>query len=256
MEVVILCGGRGTRLRELTVDTPKPLVTVDGDPIVCHIMRWYAAAGFSDFTLCLGYRAEEFHDYFTRRSGAVVQDDGNALLVHTPDGCRVRLVDTGRDTMTGGRVRRVAGWLRDTSKFQLTYGDAVADVDLRALVEQHTMSGLLATMTIVHPRSRFGIVELDADVVTGFVEKPIEEHWVNGGFFVLDTSVLDHLRRDDDVLEHRFLSDLAAGGQLGAYRHRGFWQCMDTPTDHLMLEQAWRAGDPPWAVAQCSPRAS
>lgn len=261
MEVVILCGGRGSRLGHLTVSRPKPLVMVGGTPIVCHIMRWYASFGFSRFTLCLGYRSGDFLDWFSRQDGVRLENRDTSAVVHTIEGWRVRLADTGAATMTGGRLRRVAFWLRDEPNFLLTYGDAVADVDLRELADLHVASNALVTMTLVHPSPRFGIVELadgtgarDPSLVTAFVEKPIDERWINGGYFVVRREVLDRFHHDDNVLETDLLARLAGEGVLRGYRHEGFWQCVDTPSDLIALEAFWARGavpgSPRWTITR------
>jgi glucose-1-phosphate cytidylyltransferase len=229
--VAILCGGRGTRLREHTQAIPKALVEVGGRPIVWHIVQIYAAHGFGRVVLCTGYRGEMIARF--------------AAEADWPPGVDVAAVDTGLETPTGGRLARARDEL-GTGTFCATYGDGVADVDLGRLVEFHRAHEATATMTVVRPRLQFGITELDGDGrVTGFHEKPRSEHWVNGGFFCFEPSVFDHLR-EDSVLERDPLEALAAAGQLRAYRHEGFWDCMDTYKDAVLLNDLWERGDPPW----------
>jgi glucose-1-phosphate cytidylyltransferase len=228
--VVILCGWRGTRLQEHTHAIPKALVEIGGRPILWHVMALYASQGFEDFVLCTGYLGEQV-EAFAR--------------AEAPAGARVSCVDTGLDTPTGGRIARVGDRLRGAT-FCATYADGVADLDLRALLGFHRDHGALATMTVVRPELQFGITELDGGgVVTGFREKPRSEHWINGGFFCLEPGVLDRLR-EDSVLEREPLETLAADGQLRAYRHEGFWDCMDTYKDAVMLNDLWASGAAPW----------
>jgi glucose-1-phosphate cytidylyltransferase len=229
--VVILCGGRGTRLQEHTHAIPKALVEIGGRPILWHVMSLYASQGFDEFVLCTGYLGDQVESF---------------VRADAPAGARVTCVDTGLDTPTGGRIARVADRLDAT--FCATYADGVADLDLRALLAFHVEHGALATMTVVRPALQFGVTELDGDgVVTGFREKPRSEHWINGGFFCMETGVLERLR-DDSVLEHEPLESLAADGELRAYRHEGFWDCMDTYKDAVLLNDLWAAGEAPWKL--------
>jgi glucose-1-phosphate cytidylyltransferase len=228
VQVVILCGGRGTRLNG---ERPKPLVEVGGLPIVWHVVSIYAAQGFARFLLLTGYRGEAVAEF--------------ARGAAWPAGVRVECVDTGVDTPTGGRVHRVRERL--DAPFCLTYADGLADLDLRALARHHAGSGALATMTVVRPELPFGVAALDGDRVTGFREKPRAEHWVNGGFFVLDPAALAYLG-GDSVLERAPLERLAAEGRLAAYRHEGFWRCLDTAKDAAALEDLWASGAAPWRV--------
>jgi glucose-1-phosphate cytidylyltransferase len=227
--VVILCGGRGTRLQEHTHAIPKALVEIGGRPILWHVMALYASQGFGDFVLCTGYLGEQVE--------AFVEADA-------PAGARVLCVDTGPDTPTGGRIARIADRLRGT--FCVTYADGVADLDLRALLDFHHEHGVLATMTVVRPELQFGVTDLDGDgLVTGFREKPRSEHWINGGFFCMEPGVLDRLH-EGSVLEREPLESLAADGELRAFRHEGFWDCMDTYKDAVLLNDLWAAGNAPW----------
>jgi glucose-1-phosphate cytidylyltransferase len=230
--VVVLCGGRGTRLREKTESVPKPLVEIGGRPIVWHVIGIYAAQGFDRFLLATGYLGDQVERF--------VADE------RWPEGITVECVDTGLDTPTGGRIaalgERLAG-----GTFCATYADGVADVDLGALLDGHRASGAPATVTVVRPNLQWGVAELDGDRVSGFVEKPRSEHWINGGFFCFEPEALDHIG-PDSVLEREPLEGLAAAGRLHAHRHEGFWDCMDTYKDAVVLDDLWRGGEPPWRV--------
>jgi glucose-1-phosphate cytidylyltransferase len=231
--VAILCGGRGTRLREQTQSIPKALVEVGGRPILWHIVRIYAAQGFRRAVLCLGHRGEMIAEF--------------ARGEDWPEGIAVEPVDTGQDTPTGGRLLAARDAI-GAGTFCATYGDGVADVDLPALVDFHRAHGRAATMTVVRPELQFGITELDGDGrVTGFHEKPRSEHWVNGGFFCFEPSLFDELA-PGSVLEREPLERLAARDELRAYRHEGFWDCMDTYKDAVLLNDLWAAGQAPWKV--------
>jgi glucose-1-phosphate cytidylyltransferase len=230
--VAILCGGRGTRLQEHTRAIPKPLVEIGGRPILWHVLHIYIAQGFEDFLLLTGYRGEQIEAFV----------DGTQW----PAAISVRCLDTGPDTPTGGRLGRAAAVVGGA--LCATYGDGVADIDLDALLACHAGSGAAATMTVVRPRLPFGVAEVDGDGrVRGFVEKPRSEHWVNGGFFCFEPSALDVLE-PDSTLECEPLEGLARRGQLGAYRHEGFWGCLDTYKDAVALNDMWAAGAAPWAV--------
>ncbi len=230
--VVILCGGRGTRLQEHTQSIPKPLVEIGGRPILWHVIRIYAAQGLTSFLLSTGYKGE-LVERFVR---------GEAW----PEGIDVRCVDTGLETPTGGRIRKLERFL--DGPFCATYADGVADIDLRALLDFHAAHGDLATLTVVRPELQFGITELNGDGrVRGFREKPRSEHWVNGGFFCFEPGALEYIG-EDAVLEREPLERLAADGRLHAYRHEGFWDCMDTYKDAVLLNDIWSRGDAPWKV--------
>jgi glucose-1-phosphate cytidylyltransferase len=233
VRVVILCGGRGTRLHSADRALPKPLVEVGGMPIVWHVVGIFAAQGFDRFTLCAGHRAEELAAF--------------AAAAPWPAGVAVECVATGVDTPTGGRIHAVRERLGG-APFFVAYADGLADIDLAALVERHRAEGRLGTVTVVRPELPFGVVDLDAgDRIVGFHEKPRSEHWVNGGFFVFEPGALDYLR-PDSVLEREPLEALAAAGALAAYRHSGFWRCMDTYKDAVALNDLWAAGDAPWTA--------
>ena len=230
--VVILCGGRGTRLRERTESVPKALVEIGGRPILWHVIQIYAAQGFERFLLATGYMGEAVEEF--------------AAAERWPEGVRVECVDTGLDTPTGGRVAALADRLGG-ERFCATYADGVADVDLGALLDFHDQGGSQATVTVVRPDLQWGVAELSGDEVTGFVEKPRSEHWINGGFFCFEPGVFDYLG-PESVLEREPLSRLAADGHLRAYRHEGFWDCMDTYKDAVVLNDLWAAGRAPWRI--------
>jgi len=230
--VVILCGGRGTRLRERTESVPKALVEIGGRPILWHVIQIYAAQGFDRFLLATGYMGEAVEEF--------------AAAERWPQGVRVECVDTGLDTPTGGRVVLLAERLAGEA-FCVTYADGVADVDLGALLDFHRGHGARATVTVVRPDLQWGVAELAGDEVTGFVEKPRSEHWINGGFLCFEPDVLGYLDADS-VLEREPLERLAADGQLRAYRHEGFWDCMDTYKDAVVLNDLWNGGQAPWQV--------
>lgn len=254
MKVVILAGGLGTRLAEVTSEIPKPMARVGPEPMLMHIMRVYAAHGFTEFVIALGYRGEVIRDYFTSyramHSDLTVHLDTGAVEYHrSPDvPWQVHLIDTGASTMTGGRIKRLAPILKD-EPFMLTYGDGIGNVDLNALLEYHREHGKWITVTAVHPVSRYGKLVIEADgTVSQFVEKPqFEDDWINGGFFVMEPDILDHIDGDDTVLEREPLERAARRGQLQAYRHAGFWHSMDTLRDLQQLNELWRSTTvPPW----------
>ena len=254
MKVVILAGGRGTRLSEETVTKPKPLVDVGGHPMLWHIMRIYAHHGFTDFTLALGHLGEAikryFLDLYTVSNDLTIDIGSGEVTVHEREGFdwTVELVDTGLETQTGGRLLRLRDWLQDGT-FMLTYGDGVADVDLPAVVDFHRSHGRLATVTAVRPPARFGGLVFDGDRVSRFTEKPqAGEGWVNGGFFVLEPEVLDYIDGDETPWERAPLERLSADGQLMAFRHDGFFQSMDTVRDRSLLQSLWYADQAPWKV--------
>jgi glucose-1-phosphate cytidylyltransferase len=254
MKAVVLCGGLGTRLSEETVVKPKPMVEIGGQPILWHILKHYAHYGFTEFVLALGYKGEFIKRYFAEyrslSSDLTVHLASGRLDVHDKAGedWTVHCVDTGVPTQIGGRIKRLAPWIGNET-FLLTYGDGIANVDLRRLVEFHKRHGKLATVTAVRPPARFGGMTFDGDLVKEFTEKPqIGEGWINGGFFVLEPGVLDYIAGDQTVFEREPLENLARDRQLAAYRHDGFWQCMDTLRDKRLLESLWETGQAPWKV--------
>jgi glucose-1-phosphate cytidylyltransferase len=253
MKTVILAGGRGTRLAEETTVRPKPMVEIGDRPILRHILQLYAAQGFKEFVLALGYKGEMIKDYFLNvhalASDLTLDLGTGERIVHDRAALdwRVHMVDTGADTQTGGRIRRLRSWVGD-GRFMLTYGDGLADVDLRALLAFHRAHGKLATVTAVRPPARFGGIRFDGDQVVEFLEKPqTGEGWINGGFFVLEPGVLDYIEGDDTVWERGPLERLARDGQLCAFRHEGFFQPMDTVREKLVLEALWASGNAPWS---------
>ena len=254
-KVVILAGGLGTRLSEETEARPKPMVEIGGRPMLWHIMKTYSSYGLNDFVVCLGYKGylikEFFSNYFLHMADVTFDIGTNTAEFHRAraESWRVTLVDTGPDTMTGGRIRRVRDYIGEQT-FCLTYGDGVADIDIARLVAFHEAHGKLATVTAVLPPGRFGALEMGAGgQVLGFREKPQGDGgWINGGFFVFSPKVIDYIAGDDTPLEDKPLADLAAAGELCAYQHTGFWHAMDTLRDRRQLEAMWSAGDAPWKV--------
>lgn len=256
MKVVILAGGYGTRISEQSRRTPKPMIKVGEQPILWHIMKIYSFYGYRDFVICTGYKSEVIKDYFLNyyfyQSDMTVNiGKGNELTVHRNDAesWRVTMAETGLDTMTGGRIRRIRQYVGD-EPFMLTYGDGVADIDINQLVQFHQSHGRLATITAVQPQGRFGALSMSDDgQVSAFQEKLSGDGaWVNGGFFVLHPKALDYIDGDDTVFERDPLERLAADGELHAYKHHGFWHPMDTLRDHQYLEGLWAAGAAPWNV--------
>lgn len=253
MKAVILAGGLGTRLSEETSTRPKPMVEIGGKPILWHIMKMYSAHGVNDFIICCGYKGylikEYFANYFLHMSDITFNMRDNTMQVHDrrAESWNVTLVDTGENSMTGGRLRRVADYLRDEEAFCFTYGDGVSDVDIQATLAFHKQHGKAATLTAVYPPGRFGALDIKQGQVLNFREKPKGDGaLINGGFFVLNPSVLDTLSADSDVWEQEPLMGLAASGELMAYEHQGFWQPMDTLRDKHLLEELWQSGDAPW----------
>ena len=255
MKAVILAGGLGSRISEETNLRPKPMIEIGGKPILWHIMKIYSAGGVNDFLICCGYKGylikEYFANYFLHMSDVTFDMAHNSMQVHhkKAEPWRVTLVDTGETTMTGGRLKRVAGYLQGEDAFCCTYGDGVADVDIAATVTFHRGHGKLATVTAVQPPGRYGALALDGTRVQGFVEKPRGEGgFINGGFFVLSPRCLDRIAGDAISWEAEPLSSLAAEGQLQAYEHSGFWQPMDTLREKNMLEELWLSGRAPWKI--------
>lgn len=256
MKTVILAGGLGTRISEESVLRPKPMIEIGGRPILWHIMKIYASHGLNDFVVCLGYRGymikEYFANYVLHSSDVTIDAVENKITYHqsAAEPWRVTLVDTGEKTLTGGRLKRVARYLDPGEPFCFTYGDGVADIDLGALLDYHRRHGKAATLTAVVPPGRYGALDLDAqDGVTRFTEKPPGDNaLINGGFFVLDPSVIHRIDGDGTSWEAEPLDGLARDGQLRAYRHRGFWHAMDTLRDKMHLEEMWQSGHAPWKL--------
>ena len=254
MKVAILAGGLGTRLSEETNLKPKPMVEIGGQPILWHIMKIYASYGFNEFVVALGYKGEVIKDYFLNyryhsRSLSVCLSSGD-ISIHDGSGedWIIHLLDTGQHTQTGGRVKRVAQFIGNET-FMLTYGDGVADIDVNRLLDFHNQNGKLATVTAVRPPARFGGMSFNGNLVVRFEEKPqIGEGWINGGFFVLEPGVIDYVENDSIIWEKEPMERLSADGQLAAYRHDQFWQCMDTLRDVRLLENLWQEGQAPWKV--------
>lgn len=258
MKAVILAGGLGTRIAEETSSRPKPMVEIGGKPILWHIMKIYSAHGVNDFVICCGYKGymikEYFANYFLHMSDVTFDMASNAMEVHQQfaEPWRVTLIDTGEDTLTGGRLKRVAQYVQDEEAFCFTYGDGVSNVDITKLIEFHRQQGLQATLTSVYPPGRFGALDIHADSrVTSFKEKPKGDGGqINGGFFVLSPKVIDLLEGDHTIWEREPMEKLANSNQLNAYRHDGFWQPMDTLRDKQYLEELWNSGNAPWKVWQ------
>jgi len=254
MKVVILAGGFGTRLAEETEVKPKPMVEIGGYPILWHILKIYAHYGFNEFFIALGYKGEIikrfFYDYQSLSGNLSINFADGTMDVRDRD-CedwKVYLIDTGQNSMTGGRIRRLKEYLKDET-FMVTYGDGVCNVDVAELVKFHRSHGKLATVTAVHPPARYGELLINGDLTAGFSEKPqTHEGWINGGYLVFEPQILDYLSGDESVLELEALERLAGENQLVAYKHHGFWQCMDTLRDKRQLEAAWNDGNPPWKI--------
>jgi glucose-1-phosphate cytidylyltransferase len=255
MKAVLLAGGLGTRISEETIVKPKPMVEIGGKPILWHIMKLYSAHDVNEFVVCCGYKGylikEYFANYFLHMSDVTFDMGENRMTVHQryAEPWRVTLVDTGEETLTGGRLKRVAEYVKDEAAFCFTYGDGLADIDIRKLAAFHRGHGKLATVTAVQPPGRYGAVELEGARVRGFAEKPRGDGgWINGGFFVLHPKVIDYIRGDETSWETEPLARLAADGELCAFEHRGFWQPMDTLREKNLLEDLWAKGSAPWKV--------
>jgi glucose-1-phosphate cytidylyltransferase len=253
MKAVILAGGLGTRIAEESSTRPKPMIEIGGRPILWHIMKIYSAHGVNDFVICCGYKGyvikEYFANYFLHMSDVTFDMSSNRMVVHQrkAEPWRVTLVDTGDETLTGGRLKRVASYVRDEEAFCFTYGDGVADIDVTAQLAVHRQHGKLATVTAVQPPGRYGALLRDKTAVRGFREKPPGDGaWINGGFFVLNPRVIDFIEGDRSSWEGGALETLAALDQLQAFEHTGFWQPMDTLRDKTQLEQLWSTGKAPW----------
>lgn len=253
MKAVILAGGLGTRISEETSIKPKPMVEIGGLPIIWHIMKIYSSHGINEFVICLGYKGyvikEYFANYFLHMSDVTIDLKNNSMQVHRANAepWVVTMVDTGAETMIGGRIKRIHPYIKDDEAFCLTYGDGVSDVDISATIETHRKEGRKATVTAVQPPGRFGALKADGARALGFEEKPAGDGgWINGGFFVLSPSVVDYIEGDKTVWEREPLQNLASDNQLSVYYHRGFWQPMDTLRDKNHLEELWVSGKAPW----------
>lgn len=254
MKVVILAGGFGTRISEESHLKPKPMIEVGGQPILWHILKEYSHYGYNDFIICCGYKAEViksyFYNYYMLHSDVTFDfSDNNKMIMHNnvAEPWKVTVVDTGLNTMTGGRVKRIQPYVGNET-FMLTYGDGVCDIDIRKLEDYHRKSGKKATLTAIQPGGKFGTLEIEQDnCIKSFTEKRKEDGgWINGGYMVLEPDIFDLIEGDDTVLERAPLESLANDGALGAYMHTGFWQCMDTLRDKTYLEELWGSGQAPW----------
>ena len=255
MKAVILAGGLGTRISEETHIKPKPMIEIGGKPILWHIMKNYSAHGVNDFVICCGYKGyiikEYFANYFLHMSDVTFDMANNQMEVHQQNAepWRVTLVDTGDDTLTGGRLKRVSNYIKDEEAFCFTYGDGLSDIDISASIKFHQQHGKLATVTAVIPPGRYGALELAGNKVTGFIEKPRGDGGViNGGFFVLSPKCIDFIKSDTTSWEAEPLSSIAISGQLMAFEHKGFWQPMDTLREKNLLESLWASGNAPWKL--------
>ncbi|MFJ3076641.1 glucose-1-phosphate cytidylyltransferase [Pseudomonas sp. NPDC087029] len=254
MKTVILAGGLGTRISEESHLRPKPMIEIGGKPIIWHIMKIYSHHGINDFVICLGYKGyvikEYFANYFLHMSDVTFDMSENRMHIHNRNAepWRVTLVDTGDNTATGGRLKRVRDYVGDDT-FCLTYGDGVADVDIPALIDFHKGHGKLSTVTAVQPPGRYGALDVRGEQVHGFQEKPLGDGgWINGGFFVLEPGIFDYIEGDDTTWEYEPMRALASNGQLMTHTHRGFWQAMDTLRDRTYLEERWKSGEAQWRV--------
>jgi glucose-1-phosphate cytidylyltransferase len=254
MKIVILAGGFGTRLAEYTESIPKPMVKIGGKPILWHIMRTYAHFGYKDFYLALGYKAEMIKEYFLNYRSLnaditvdLASGDVESHYLDVTD-WKVTMIQTGLESMTGGRLKRLQSFIGN-EPFLLTYGDGVADIDIKALINFHNSHGKMVTISAVRPGARFGELEMDGNQIMSFKEKPqMGKGWINGGYFVIEPEFFDLISGDDTVLEQEPLEKVAAMGELMAYQHDGYWQCMDTKRDRDHLEELWKTGEAPWLV--------
>ena len=254
MKVILLAGGFGTRLSEYTSNIPKPMVTVGGKPILWHIMKIYSKYGYKNFNLALGYKAEVIKEYFLNyrsiNSDFSVDLASGSFVAHETDmvDWKVTLVDTGLHSMTGGRIKRMQKYIGNET-FLLTYGDGLADINIDELISFHKKHGKMVTVSAVHPSARFGQMNLKDEKVTSFKEKPqMQEGWINGGYFVIEPEFFELIEDDDTVLEQIPLEKAAEMGELMAFKHSGFWQCMDTKRDRDFLEELWLSGNAPWII--------
>ncbi len=247
METVILCGGKGLRMGNQNNEIPKPLVQIGDKPILWHIMNIYSHQDFTDFILCLGYLGEKIVKYFSNDDKNSLKEYKNngSTTIHTKGGWKITCVDTGLETNTGGRIKKIEKLIDST--FLATYGDGVANIDLKELLKFHKDHNKVATISVVHPRSQFGILDLDSDLITNFVEKPILDYWVNGGFFVFKPKIFNYLEKND-VLEKETFKRLIKDHEMAAYRLKGFWECMDTYKDSIELNEMWNKNEAQWAA--------
>jgi glucose-1-phosphate cytidylyltransferase len=255
LKAVILAGGLGTRLSEETTLKPKPMVEIGGKPILWHIMKSYSSQGINDFVICCGYKGymikEFFANYFLHTSDVTFDMQKNTMEVHTRNAepWKVTLVDTGEDTMTGGRLKRVRKFIEEDKAFCFTYGDGLSNVDIGASIAFHKKHGKLATMTAVQPPGRFGAIDMDGQRIVRFKEKPQgDDNWINGGFFVLSPKVIDYITDDNTFWEKEPIEQLARDNQIDAFVHEGFWQPMDTLRDKVYLDELWASGKAPWKI--------
>jgi len=255
LKAVILAGGLGTRISEETHLKPKPMIEIGGKPILWHLMKIYSSHGINDFIICCGFKGyvikEYFANYFLHMSDVTFDMSNNKMKVHhqNAEPWTVTLIDTGEETQTGGRLKRVSSYLINEKAFCFTYGDGLANVDITKLIKFHESHGKLATVTAVQPPGRYGALNRDSDLVTGFVEKPKGDGgWINGGFFVLSPKCIDYIDSDDIAWEQKPLKDIAIKGELMAYEHKDFWQPMDTLREKNLLEELWESGKAPWKI--------
>ena len=254
MKVVILAGGKGTRIAEESINKPKPLVTIGSQPIIWHIMKHYSYYGFNDFIICCGYKGHLIKEYFMNycafNSDLTIDLKKNSLSIKNKilESWKINLVDTGDETMTGGRILRLKKILKDEENFLLTYGDGLSNVNIKKLLSSHKKGNKLATITVVNPKGRYGIIDIkNGNLVDSFIEKPTEsKSWINGGFFVFNREVFDFLKKDTDILEQGPIQKIAKKKQLSAYKHFGFWKAMDTLNDKVYLEKLWQSRNCPW----------
>ena len=255
MKAVILAGGLGTRLSEETQVKPKPMVKIGGKPIIWHILKIYSTYDINEFIICCGYKGylikEYFYNYFLQTNDFSIDIPSNKIEVHSKnsENWKITLIDTGETTLTGGRLKRISDFLKEDETFCFTYGDGVADINIKELVSFHKREGRLATLTAVQPPGRFGQICYQRGKVLAFEEKPKgDNNWINGGFFVLNKQVIDLIEGDQSIWENEPLKNLAKSGQLSAFHHNGFWQPMDTLKDKMLLEELWKEGKAPWKV--------
>ncbi|MFW9610526.1 MAG: glucose-1-phosphate cytidylyltransferase [Aquaspirillum sp.] len=253
MKAVILAGGLGTRLSEETSIKPKPMVEIGGKPILWHILKSYSSHGINDFVICCGYKGyvikEFFANYFLHTSDVTFDIRNNTMEVHEQyaEPWKVTLIDTGENTMTGGRLKRIKRFVQNEEAFCFTYGDGVSDIDITQSIAFHKTHGKLGTMTAVQPPGRFGAIDIDGERIVSFKEKPQGDgNWINGGYFVLSPKVIDYITSDNTIWEREPMENLARDNQINAFHHHGFWQPMDTLRDRLLLEELWEGGQAPW----------